>query len=342
MNVPAFSIWDESIHFSNDQQKRLLSAQKAETTPSTVDRELKSAEFAGSGKNPYHTTLESCTCGDFAKRRLPCKHIYRLAMECGVIDAEFKVGTNKNVALAGMLAFEEAAKAVERLNADAQIELKNFLYCYLYGGETIHSFKGVQYNDALRQCELLEEVDAPIGAYVERLRKEELVSVLTKIGIECEKKKKSELLDICVENQEKVKAQFDPIHSFALSPKVERVARKLYSYLLKKYEENECMTAELLPTYANKKIIDKLMRRGTVCLTGIPDKCSRSDFEILMSRAGILVSGAVSRKTSCLVVGEAPNQSNVDKAGQEGVPIFSFDEFMETVYNPYLEVKGRR
>jgi len=40
-----------------------------------------------------HATLESCTCPDFKERKLPCKHMYRLASELGLIelpDPDFK------------------------------------------------------------------------------------------------------------------------------------------------------------------------------------------------------------------------------------------------------------
>ena len=38
----------------------------------------------GSGKQAYEVYLENCTCMDFMRRKLPCKHMYRLAHELGV------------------------------------------------------------------------------------------------------------------------------------------------------------------------------------------------------------------------------------------------------------------
>jgi hypothetical protein len=77
-----------------DQLKRIESAKKSATTPTKVDHENKTAEFKGSGKSPYITTLDSCTCRDYVVRRLPCKHIYRLRFELEGTDVER--GTNKN------------------------------------------------------------------------------------------------------------------------------------------------------------------------------------------------------------------------------------------------------
>lgn len=34
----------------------------------------------------YETSLTKCTCHDFQERQLPCKHIYRLAVELGIIE----------------------------------------------------------------------------------------------------------------------------------------------------------------------------------------------------------------------------------------------------------------
>lgn len=65
----SFQIWDDVIHTMPDQMKRIASAKKATTSPSSIDRESKTGVFEGSGKEPYHVTLESCTCGDFRRRK---------------------------------------------------------------------------------------------------------------------------------------------------------------------------------------------------------------------------------------------------------------------------------
>lgn len=69
----------DNIDSELDQIKRQKSALKCK--PIEIDHENKCGTFKGSGKSPYHTTLEDCTCRDFTVRNLPCKHIYRLRME---------------------------------------------------------------------------------------------------------------------------------------------------------------------------------------------------------------------------------------------------------------------
>lgn len=39
----------------------------------------------------YKTTLNSCDCEDFSKSGLPCKHIYKLALELGIIDTNWDI-----------------------------------------------------------------------------------------------------------------------------------------------------------------------------------------------------------------------------------------------------------
>lgn len=236
MNIPAFSIWDESIHFSYDQQKRLSSAQKSETSPQSIDNEKQCAEFPSSGKKPYRTTLSSCTCPDFCRRKLPCKHIYRLAMQCGIIDAEFKSGKNKNTILAEAFSTSELVAEVEKLNDTAQVEMKTFLYNNLNSDIQTYAFDDESCDDSLFKSQLLKEVRTPISVYLRGMRKDEIVALLSRIGIDSGKRKKSELVELCEENYSRVIPLFQPIHTFAFTDKVKPNIRKLYRYLLRKYD----------------------------------------------------------------------------------------------------------
>ena len=91
-----FGDWNDDIHDLWEQQERIDRAALSKTSPEYVDIDTEIAVFAGSRKNPYTTSLNSCTCGDFINRHLPCKHIYRLAMELGIIQCNFARGRNKN------------------------------------------------------------------------------------------------------------------------------------------------------------------------------------------------------------------------------------------------------
>ncbi len=72
------------LHNDPEQIKRQTSARDKKLTPVNIDFANSIGYFKGSGKNPYTATLTDCSCGDFIRRRLPCKHMYRLAHEINV------------------------------------------------------------------------------------------------------------------------------------------------------------------------------------------------------------------------------------------------------------------
>ena len=82
------SYWDPSIHNEISQVKSRVTAKKIKSSDITMNAD-NSCFISGSGSEPYHVTLSSCQCQDFAvnkKRERPCKHIYRLASELGMFD----------------------------------------------------------------------------------------------------------------------------------------------------------------------------------------------------------------------------------------------------------------
>lgn len=87
MTKESWNVWGD-CHQLPDQQKRLATARTAACTPVSVDQAATSAIFQGK-KGRYVSTLSHCDCEDFRRRSLPCKHIYRLALELGVIPGPF-------------------------------------------------------------------------------------------------------------------------------------------------------------------------------------------------------------------------------------------------------------
>lgn len=84
--IKTWDDWDYSIHCDKSQINRQGWAM---TYPFSfkVYKNTKSARFSSTSILPYYdTTLSSCNCGDFQERKLPCKHIYRLAAELGFIE----------------------------------------------------------------------------------------------------------------------------------------------------------------------------------------------------------------------------------------------------------------
>ena len=79
------SAWEEKAHTTERAKKRIELAKKPELTPIKVDTTNMCACFSGNhGK--YTAFLDDCSCEDFRRNRLPCKHIYRLAIELGAME----------------------------------------------------------------------------------------------------------------------------------------------------------------------------------------------------------------------------------------------------------------
>lgn len=80
-----FGKWDSSIHKEVEQLKRISTASKIKAGDIVIDADEHIAQIKGSD-GIYDVSLDSCTCMDFSIRRLPCKHIYRLASELNLVD----------------------------------------------------------------------------------------------------------------------------------------------------------------------------------------------------------------------------------------------------------------
>ena len=73
-----------------DQQRRIERAVLEGFNYKSQDLETARAVFIGSA-GKYKTKLQSCTCPDFKKRKLPCKHMYRLAGDMGLDSLYFEL-----------------------------------------------------------------------------------------------------------------------------------------------------------------------------------------------------------------------------------------------------------
>lgn len=145
------------VNGSADQLKRLKSARTAECTPLDLYADEQRAIFSGS-HGVYSTSLEECTCVDFKRRKLPCKHIYRLAIELGLIGGGASKDKSRIVAPAepGM-SFTAAVDKVEQLSLNDQKILREILLDFAYRSKDIHKkIAGCDYSEVLNSG-LVEE-----------------------------------------------------------------------------------------------------------------------------------------------------------------------------------------
>lgn len=81
--VTLWEDWGNHIHQQQEQIKRQIRGALEGTRPVSVNRTAMTAQF--SGTESIHTTgLTQCSCADYRNRKLPCKHMYRLASELGM------------------------------------------------------------------------------------------------------------------------------------------------------------------------------------------------------------------------------------------------------------------
>ena len=85
IKTPAEKLWSRWKFVEGEKaQARKERAAYGELTPTYIDSELKYGLFTGTASGRYRTTLCRCSCPDFKKRKVPCKHMYYLASKCGV------------------------------------------------------------------------------------------------------------------------------------------------------------------------------------------------------------------------------------------------------------------
>ena len=238
-----FSNWPNEIHNDLDQQKRIKSAKKPELTPLSIDTVLCTGYFSGSS-GKYITSLQDCQCGDFFKRRKPCKHIYRLAMELGLFPAD-GMQQNKNAILEPKPTPAQRSEIlkmvidfIETTNKDTQLELKYLLYC---------DYKQERYlcNDVRPLSVFIEKgyinVEKDYLSLIERNTQKATLDRLFEVdyAFPDDITKKKDRYQWCLTHSDEVGPLAYPYFG-ALRPigDLQLVSRKVYTYLLRKYEDD--------------------------------------------------------------------------------------------------------
>lgn len=114
------SKWTPETHTTEYAAKRIKSAQSAKLTPVLINTDDMYGYFQGA-KGRYETFLDYCPCGDFHRSKLPCKHIYRLAAELGVLNIPVKSNANAiPIPEKERISLDETIEIIEKLSDDAQ------------------------------------------------------------------------------------------------------------------------------------------------------------------------------------------------------------------------------
>ena len=245
--IPAFGPWSEQSHIGKSPEGALLRAQLAETSPipGSLDTVKKTARFYGS--KVYDVSLSFCPCGAFRGKH-PCKHIYRLAMELGIIDLPYKTGISKGERNETQASVEDCIAVLEQLSVEAQLEIKQMLYsCTASKSKprtSAYLCKKTSLIDELRKCPLLVENAFPASEILSSMKRDELNNVVDSCGVPDPPKKKASKAIVSawlLENVSNISDFLPHYASFSFGSHFEKSQRSVYSYLLRKFDDDTLM-----------------------------------------------------------------------------------------------------
>lgn len=84
VEVATFTDFPPEFHEEIEQLRRRINAKKIKSEE--IIKTDSCYLVPSSSGSVYQTTFESCTCFDFASREMPCKHMYRIALDNGLIE----------------------------------------------------------------------------------------------------------------------------------------------------------------------------------------------------------------------------------------------------------------
>lgn len=266
--IKIWSIWNTNLINDDYAKKRIKSAQSKKLTPVKVDRDDLYAYFQGS-HGRYETFLDSCTCGDFRRSRRPCKHIFRLAIELGLMDIAVEHDDSAiPVPHKEIAKLDETIDMVEQLSDEAQEKLLKIA-------------GAIQTPSVLKKDEpgLGELLDSGLiietkPEYYEYFwgRKDEVIKLLDNEGILYpQKAKKDDLIELCIERIPEKAAQRFGVYYVSVAVPSHFSRRKIHYYLHRKIdkeiifdsESEEFVHKSLLETVLpDDDVTDQLIKRG--------------------------------------------------------------------------------
>lgn len=237
-NLEVWGQWATDIHNAVNQQKRLKSAKSAACTPVLLDQTNGTGIFRGQ-YGTYQTSLSTCSCVDFSRYHLPCKHMYRLALELECLDGDFKSDTSQIVTPQKEgLPLSNVIKNIESLPEDAQVLLK-----WILSQITTKEVYAYVRSDSFDIMELLisrgiiikkSDLRTLLSAYT----RNELNERISTLNIPFKKNMKYENLCIwCLDNiPEHLPVICNDTATVIVSPSYQPVRSKLYKYLHRKFD----------------------------------------------------------------------------------------------------------
>lgn len=252
------TIWAKwkNIHDQPEQLKRLDSAKSAKLTPIKIDTDDFYGYFTGSS-GKYETFLDHCSCIDYNRRKKPCKHMYRLAIELGLLTENVSSDSSQIVVpKKDGVPLSVAVNLIESLNEDVQLFLKNFLHDSIYCNNNRVDINDECF-DILCQNKIMEVAGQEPVFNTASITKKELQGILNDNDIKYDKSLlKNELKDWCIENISSFINDLFGFYTLAtLTYEYIPTRHKIYKYLSRKFnteyvfnEDNELIEVRKIDT----------------------------------------------------------------------------------------------
>lgn len=233
-----FGIWDNNIHELPEQKKRFKSSLTSKLIPISVDKYAQTGQFNGSGKEPYNTTLKNCDCFDFKRRKMPCKHIYRLAIELGLIDTSHLDVEKGDYGTDDRTLKDRIKQYIDTLDKDSAHILAR--YFYEFGNKIDHKLmRKEKVPKVVSSCDVFEDSDN-IELKLSKLKRSELIALFDNTDLKVNQLTKPGLVELAMQTNG---IDLNIVSNFVidLRPKelYKPVLNSLHLYIHKLYPLNE-------------------------------------------------------------------------------------------------------
>ena len=255
--------WPSALHKDAYAKKRIESAKSAKMTPIRIDENDNFGYFQGSN-GKYETFLDECSCTDFIRNKRPCKHIYRLAMELGLMNSKFDSDASKiPIPKSDKLSLDETFDIVEALPIDAQHRLLDIAREYESGSHLLYELEDENLKVLLKSGLIVECPGERKKLKIKSVGA--LKAVLVNLGLPFDNKMKAaELREFCNDNYyAELSNNFPVLEAITFAPNV--TARNIHFYLNRKLyasAHSENNNPDIYTGLPDDAITKQLIKRG--------------------------------------------------------------------------------
>jgi len=213
----------------------------------SLDKEKQRATFAGSAEIPYSTSLFSCTCIDFGRRHKPCKHMYRLQHELGIINIEGVPRGELSVWEESMTP-EEIMDRLRKLS-DKEKRMLWGLICQWISGSAQNEWvyeTNEPVSTKLVEMEFLVEKEND-AAILEVFHIRDLRQILKRHGIKCPVSKEKTIDCLMCLDRAEIKPMVEQYKFLVFNEKIRVYRGKIRGMLKEYFEENHTVIEIQLP-----------------------------------------------------------------------------------------------